>query len=221
MRALVRLPEPKILAVKKVEWLDKFLSGDKKRPDSTKYANPGILADLNAISLHKCYYCEAKLKGTPSEVDHHIEVSCNKLLAYTWDNLYLSCTSCNNKLANDVISVEDALDPFRNTQAEIDSHLTFEHEQIIAVRDSEKGLATIRKYKLSTLEQDYLRYQYIKLFNAVLIAIKDEQIQNGGRKVTEKEVELLNRFQQRDQPYSAMFKAILATANFADIQVQS
>lgn len=100
MRHLNRLPTPNILIKKQVEWTDKFVSSSSKRPDNSKYAHKDILTDLCSISYHKCYYCEQKIKGIAQEIDHYIEVIEDKKLAFDWNNLYLSCSNCNNKISN-------------------------------------------------------------------------------------------------------------------------
>ena len=103
MRGLIRLPKPQILIDKEDKWKNDFIASGKARPDSSKYGHDKIRIELASMSFHKCFYCESKLKLEPKEVDHHIEVSIKKELAFTWTNLYLSCDNCNNKL-NQILS---------------------------------------------------------------------------------------------------------------------
>ena len=101
MRHIERLPEPAILKEKHDEWQEKFDKAKKKnskaRPDSSKYGNPKIRKNLEDSSYGKCFYCESKLSGASKEIDHFIEVTINPKMAYTWANLYLSCSNCNDK----------------------------------------------------------------------------------------------------------------------------
>ena len=82
MRYIGRNPEPVILNQRKAEWTTKFINSGKDRPDNSKYGHPEIKSSLYSVSHNKCYYCETILKGKPSEIDHYIEVSENKSLAF-------------------------------------------------------------------------------------------------------------------------------------------
>jgi len=206
-----RLPKPDILTRKEKEWTEKLLASDKKRPDNSKYGHKEIRTQLNSMSYHKCFYCERKLKGVPSEIDHYIEVSDTKGrgLAYNWDNLYLSCGNCNSKVPNTEIPVNDVLSPCLNTDNEIQKHLTFEDEIITAKNNSKIGLRTIQKFRLDSELLDHLRLKQLKLFMKVLLQIKDNQIKSGHNKLISVEKENLIRFSQVDHPFSLMFRLLL------------
>jgi uncharacterized protein (TIGR02646 family) len=103
MRYLERLSKPAILEQKEMEWVAAFLvSPEKKRPDNSKYGHKSIREQLNSMSFHKCFYCECKLKGIPSEIDHYVEVAERRDLAFAWENLFMACTNCNNKIGNSI-----------------------------------------------------------------------------------------------------------------------
>ena len=212
-----RLPKPDILVRKEKEWTSKFLASGKKRPDNSKYRHKEILSTLNSMSFHKCFYCEQKLKGIPSEIDHFIEVSDpkGKELAFDWNNLYLACNTCNDKLKNTTISVTDVLDPCKNTDDEIQEHITFENEIITSKNNSVVGLKTIQKYKLGEPLSDYLRLKQIDLFKDVLLQISKNQIADEGRKMNKQEKEGLKRFAQKDRQFSLMFRILLKKYNIA------
>ncbi|MFP4342947.1 MAG: HNH endonuclease, partial [Cyclobacteriaceae bacterium] len=120
------MPKPGILEEKEETWRESFVNSDKKRPDNNKYAHLQIRNTLNSMSFYKCFYCERKLKGVAQEIDHFIEVAERRDLAYDWENLYLACDNCNNKLPNRSISVTEVLDPCRDKDEVIQEHLTFE-----------------------------------------------------------------------------------------------
>jgi 5-methylcytosine-specific restriction endonuclease McrA len=213
MRALTRLPEPQILQQRGAAWLAAFLASGKARPDSTKYANAQIKAQLNSMSFHKCFYCEVKLKNKPKEVDHQIEVSVNNTLSYTWTNLYLACDNCNGKIDHATIPITNALDPCRNTNLKIENHLTFNDEQITAKKASALGLETIKKYRLDTELLDKRRIDQLKIFQKLLISIQQNIIAQDRNSMTLAEKQALQIFKQPDQPFSLMFKIILAQYN--------
>jgi uncharacterized protein (TIGR02646 family) len=209
MRALKRLAKPQILVDKEKEWTDSFLNSGKNRPDSNKYGNAAIKRELNSMSFNKCFYCEAKLTDRPKEIDHHIEVSVDKNLSYQWENLYLSCDNCNDKIPHSEIAITDALDPCVHSDEEIKRNITFDRESITAKNGSKLGLITIQKYRLDSDLLDKRRLKQLDLFSQILDAIRKKQIADGGRTWNEKEREKINLFKQKDQPYSLMFEIII------------
>jgi hypothetical protein len=213
MRHLERLPKPDKLIQKENEWTETFIESGKLRPDNSKYGHKDILADLNAISYWKCFYSEQKLKGIPKEIDHHIEVSERKDLAYDWDNLYLSSTICNNKLPNKTISVNDVLNPFTNSDEEIEAHLTFEDGCITAKDGSKLGFDTIKKYRLNSELLDSLRDKQLIQFYKVLNVISHNQIKENRQTINEDEKDALRRFAQPDHSFSLMFRLLLKKHN--------
>lgn len=209
-----RLPKPNILLEKEQEWTDKFINSGKTRPDNTKYGHKTILETLQSMSFTKCFYCEQKLKGVTSEIDHLIEVNIDKTQAYSWDNLYLSCENCNHKINHLSISIHDVLIPCKDNDKEIQQHLTYNDEQITALNHSPKGLKTIQKFKLDTERLDYLRMCALKKFHTILLQIHQRQIKDGGSPMTPYEKEILCRFAQKDQAFSLMFSVILSKIAF-------
>lgn len=208
MRHIDRLPKPDILKEKAEGWRDAFVGSNKKRPDNSKYAHSQIRDSLNAMSFHKCFYCERKLKGMPQEIDHFIEVAERRDLAYEWDNLCLACDNCNNKLSNRVVPVEEVLDPCRHSDEDIRQHLTFEDEIIRAKNGSDLGLRTIQKYKLGNAQLDLVRSQAIQQFQKLVIRIQRNMV-NENRSMSAKEKEALLSFKHRDRPFSLMFAVLL------------
>jgi hypothetical protein len=213
MRHLERLPKPDKLIQKEKEWTESFIESGKLRSDNKKYGHKEILADLNAISYWKCFYSEQKLKGIPKEIDHHIEVSERKDLAYDWDNLYLSSTICNNKLPNKTISVNDVLNPFTNSDEEIEAHLTFEDGCITAKDGSKLGFDTIKKYRLNSELLDSLRGKQLIMFYKVLDIIRQNQVKEQRGAFLEDEKAVLYRFVQPDYSFSLMFRLLLKKHN--------
>jgi uncharacterized protein (TIGR02646 family) len=169
------------------------------------------------MSHNKCYYCESLLKGTIKEIDHFIEVSERKALAFEWTNLFLSCENCNNKMSNLSISVDDALNPCIDTDDEIEKHISFEDEQITFLTD--KGDNTIKKFRLSTERLDYLRMRPLQIFTQELIQILQMMNQDGRKKMNETEKKSLKRFAKADNNYSLMFAKYLKAIKGARIEL--
>lgn len=213
MRYIKRLPEPDILVQKRDEWQKKFEEKKAKnataRPDSSKYGNPSIRERLEMCSHRKCFYCESLLKGEPKEIDHFIEVAIAPELAYTWTNLYLSCSNCNDKVSHDVIPVDEVLDPCKSSDEEIRANITFEDECICSQPGSEKGLKTIQKFHLNTDLLDLKRGKWLRKIIKTAIEIQQCMIADKREKPTQEEKHKLLRYMQPDQPYSMMAEIFL------------
>lgn len=209
MRYIKRLPKPQILEDREAKWTADFVSSANKRPDGSKYRHAEILATLNSMSFHKCFYCKQKLKGVGNEIDHFIEVDERRELAFNWDNLFLACTNCNDKLPNKSISVNEVLNACSDSNEEIEKHLYFEKECIKAKNNSEKGAKTIQKFKLDTMQLDLIRSRNLIDFYDVLIKIKDLQIKQKRNSLTVEEKETLLHFANNDSSFSLMFRLLL------------
>lgn len=220
MRHINRLQEPDILASKHDEWQKKFETEREvhpsARPDASKYGNRKIREALEACSYGKCFYCESTLKGELREIDHFIEVSVNPRLAYSWNNLYLACSNCNDKKSQLKIPVEDVLDPCSDSDKEIQSHIYFKDEYIGAQPGSDKGLKTIRKFKLNSELLDLKRGKWLNKIAKHVIAIQRRMIADGRNETTDEEKRQLLCYMQPDQPYSLMSETYIRE-NFSDL----
>ncbi len=162
------------------------------------------------MSFSKCFYCELKFGATDGEVDHYIEVTEDPLLAFVWDNLYLSCHDCNRrKLPNATIPVSDCVNPCDRSENPID-HLAFDSEYIRPKADSQRGAKTIQKYRLDRPELNYLRLKQLQQFERFLRELRDRQLRDGGRTLTDSEKEAIASFKQPDHAFSLMFRVYLA-----------
>lgn len=213
MRGLQRLPEPQNLIDKKSTWLTKFIASGKKRPDSSKYAHNLVKTQLNSMSHNKCFYCETKLKGKPKEIDHHIEVSVDKTLAFEWTNLYLSCDNCNNKIPHSTIPINEVLNPCTNTDNEIKEHITFNDELIEPRNNSQLGLRTIQKYRLDTELLDTRRLKSLKIFYKLICEIRKNQVKENRNTLTEEELNAIHKFKMPNHSYSLMFDIVIEKHN--------
>ncbi|MDE5987839.1 MAG: HNH endonuclease [Duncaniella sp.] len=208
MRHIDRLAIPDILNRKHVEWQKNYdtrrAANPGLRPDSPKYAHKDIRKQLMSMSHCKCFYCEGLLKDQPKEVDHYIEVAVDSSKAYEWENLYMACTNCNDKIPHDDIPVTDALDPCTDSDEEIRANITFEKEVVRAVPDSAKGLKTITKFRLDTELLDARRAKWLNKINDDIFKILSEMILEGRNRLNDSEVGRLKGYMQSDSRYSLM-----------------
>ena len=206
MRHIEKGCEPEYLTEHKDKWLEAFLTNNKPRPDSKKYAHPKIVDALWSASNGKCFYCECSLCGNSKEVDHFIEVAERKDLAFDWNNLNLSCDQCNNKRPNKDIPVDKVLDPCKDSDEEIQRCITFDNEIMYENNDSEKGRLTIQKFNLNSQLQQLRRAKFLnRIKDAVLYFCKS----NGLKSLSDNEKEQLRSLAYRTRQYSYMVEVYL------------
>lgn len=200
---LERLAKPDVLAKNEAKWTEKFIQSGKDRPSSSQYGHQEVKGALALISANKCFYSEVLFSSiSEAHIDHYIEVSTDegKKKAFDWDNLYLAHKDCNvGKSPNSVISASECLNPFIDTDEEIEKHLYFENEMILAKNDSEKGRKTIQKYHLN---KEYFNLQRSR----VLGKFKDAIILCLQKKLSKENV---LQFANSDRPFSLMIRLYL------------
>ena len=203
-----RTAKPAVLVENEVRWQEEYEAEIKIkpgcRPRPSRYRHPKILEALRDMSYNKCFYCEKSLKGESGEIDHHIEVGIDCKGAYAWDNLVLSCDNCNNKKDHNRIPVDEALDPCRDSNEKIRSHLTFVDEIIMPKENSQIGRKTIDKYRLSTERLDYQRMRRLNILSRKFIEIANNMIADGRNELTEYERDELLVFADAGSEFSFM-----------------
>lgn len=203
MRFIQRYEEPSILTQKKEEWTKKFIESGKPRPEqgNKQYGHDEVKTKLHAQSHTKCYYCEGLLKDGHKEIDHFVEITCDKTLAFEWTNLYLCCDHCNKKMRHNEISVQDVLNPCKDSDEEIAKHIYFEDE--IISWHTPKGEQTIKKYKLGSEKMDGRRSRALREVRNAL-----KKFYKGG--VNKEDVQtLLLKLSKNNHQYSYMFECCL------------
>ena len=215
MRHIDRLAEPGILTKKKAQWLSDFLDSGKNRPDSSKYGHKDILAALNNMSYNKCFYSEERLIAKPKNVDHLMEVALDKTKAFEWSNLYLSSPECNQgRPDNNNIPIADVLDPCKDSDAEIQAHITFDNELIQANNGSKKGLDTIRKFKLNNGSLIQKRCHCLRMLADFILSKNMTREAKGRVSLTDSEKNEIRAWASPDREFSLMVEVYLKKYNF-------
>jgi 5-methylcytosine-specific restriction endonuclease McrA len=211
MKNLTRLDEPQVLIRNKSTWTEQFVKSSDFRPKNNKYAHHEIKSALHQISFNKCFYSEVKF-ATESEgqVDHYVEVSEDKSLAFEWSNLYLAHKDCNQgKASNKVIPNSQTLDPFEHSDDDIMRHLSFDDEIIFGL--TEKGANTIKKYNLGKSIFNTLRSKELRKFEKCLLEYAET---TPTKKLSTEQIDVLRRFANSDCAFSLMFRIILTESGW-------
>lgn len=141
-------------------------------PDARVYAHPDVKAALRKAQYDKCAFCESKVTHIGfGDVEHYRPKGGYKQresdplgypgyywLAYDWDNLFLSCSLCNQKFKRNLFPLADPsrralchdddvtgespdlLHPERDRP---EDHITFADELPVPHDGSTRGAATI------------------------------------------------------------------------------
>ncbi len=99
-----RAAEPKYLVDRKVKWLSDLRaarrSGDNKKFSSiqARYGHEKIRTALNNMFSGRCAYCESAIGAVASPHIEHFRPKQRYLsLTFEWENLLLSCPTCNDQ----------------------------------------------------------------------------------------------------------------------------
>jgi uncharacterized protein (TIGR02646 family) len=186
----------------------KYQSGKKKFSFSSSiYGHSSVKEALIQAQHKKCCFCE-RLVGDDGDVEHfrpksaYSQTKRGKLtrpgyywLAYDWNNLYLSCSSCNQRqkrnlfplkdpktraqINNNDILQEDSL--FVNPGKEEPSrHIGFRGEMPYPVTGSIKGKPTIESLKLDRSILNEARHNHLKLMKRLydVVELAKQQLEN-------------------------------------------
>ena len=75
---------------------NKNILESKYSDEKNLYKVGSVQKKLNGIYNLKCAYCEKKLLDSPKHIEHYRPKKIYYWLAYSWDNLLLSCGECNS-----------------------------------------------------------------------------------------------------------------------------
>jgi uncharacterized protein (TIGR02646 family) len=168
-----------------------YQTGAKKFEFSSSiYAHESVKQELIAAQHGKCCFCE-RLIGTDGDVEHFRPKQAYKQaagetlqrpgyywLAYEWDNLYLSCTGCNQRHKQNLFPLENPEMRATNHKQRIDREhpllidpgkenpeefIGFRGEVVFAIDDNQKGKVTIDSLKLNQRSLPEARLQRLNL----------------------------------------------------------
>ena len=86
----------------------------KKYTSKTAYKTKDVQTKLSEIYHNKCAYCEKNIDDTDKHIDHYRPKSKYFWLAFSWDNLLLSCGQCNRDNKKDKFEIEGAKQEYEN-----------------------------------------------------------------------------------------------------------
>lgn len=100
----------------------------EKQKKSGTYNTPEVNAALQEMFCRKCYLCEQKDVGS-YQIEHFLPHRENIELKFNWNNLFLSCTHCNNIKSDKYEPILDC------TQIDIDKKIAFRKTGYFGVKE--------------------------------------------------------------------------------------
>jgi uncharacterized protein (TIGR02646 family) len=131
------------------------------------YKCDNVLNRIKNDFKNKCYLCEYK-EPTSINVEHFVPHEGNLDLKFDWNNLFWSCSHCNNTKLNTYTNLLSCTDPDHNVETDLKygfKPFPFESVDIISLKDEQRVHNTrdllIALYngttKLKTIESSNLR----------------------------------------------------------------
>jgi uncharacterized protein (TIGR02646 family) len=216
-----------------------YQSGTKTFNFSNSIYNHPSVKDALVLAQHKkCCFCES-LVGNDGDVEHFRPKSAytqNKKLerpgyywlAYDWDNLYLSCSACNQRqkknlfpiadtkkrahLHNYDITIEEPLfiDPGKDDPSK---HIGFRGGMPYAIRGNKKGKTTIENL---ALDRNILKDVRLKHLNRMRIIHK--LIQAAEQYQDDHELQKLSQQAKEELEYAVSDQGEFAAATRAAVK---
>ena len=199
------------------------------------YAHTKVKDALLRAQHGKCCYCESKFRATsPGAVEHFRPKGAAKQesgsatqypgyywLAYSWENLLVSCETCNSSYKGSLFPLVDEESRARSHQDDIEaesplfvdpasedpgSHIRFRRAEVEHL--TEKGLKTIQCLGLCRGELEDARAEVLEPLEILFSVIED-----FGGEVQSSKVEsarrLLNKARRPEAKFSAMMRDFL------------
>lgn len=177
-----------------------YQSGKKKFSFSNKiYGDSSVKQALILAQHKKCCFCE-RLIGYSGDIEHfrpksaYSQTKGRKIerpgyywLAYTWDNLYLSCNDCNQRQKKNLFLLADPLTraQWNNNDITLENplfvnpghenpsqHIGFRGQVPYAVPESIKGEPTIKILKLDREDLNEWRLKHLQNMKLLFRLVK-------------------------------------------------
>lgn len=137
-----------MINIKKSQPEPSSLSKERAKTNGS-YSTPEILEQLKADFHNKCYICE--FTPLSINVEHFVSHKGDTTLKFSWDNLFWSCSHCNNiklGLYDNILNCTDKEDDVENAiKLVMTNPLPFTEVEVIPQRDEEKVHNTVELLK--------------------------------------------------------------------------
>lgn len=135
----------------------------EKAKNAGTYNTPEVNQALGLMFAHKCYLCEQK--GLSSlQIEHLVPHRKNKELMFDWNNLFLSCSHCNNIKNDRFTPILDC------TKVPVDEKIAFRRRVVPLEAD---------KLDISALDESEETQNTVALLNEVYYGSTSQKIEEA------------------------------------------
>ena len=158
----------------------------EKAKSSGTYNTPEVNKALGLMFAHKCYLCEQK--GLHSiQIEHLVPHQKNRDLMFDWNNLFLSCSHCNNMKSDGFTPILDC------TKVAVDEKIAF-RRHVEALEED--------KLDITALDDSPETKNTVALLNAVYYGSTSQRIEEAKIIRTQLSKEL-NQFEECVKEYAS------------------
>lgn len=173
MIRLTKRTKPQVLVNNEVAWTTAYMvhiNAGTAAPDSLtkRYREPEIKSEIKLETSDKCAYCESKVTHIDFGDVEHIKPKCKTKypqLIFTWDNLTLACSICNNNKDDYDSPTAPIVHPYNDDPS---AHLEPIGPFVFSRLGDPKGTATEGVLKLNRKELFFERKERIENLNPLL-----------------------------------------------------
>jgi uncharacterized protein (TIGR02646 family) len=219
---------------------DPYLAGRDHFENKSYYNRPSVKnALLKSHNNHKCCYCEQRRRRSELQVEHFRPRTASQQskeskliypgyfwLAYSWDNLYLSCSECNGRFKKNLFPLENPRSRARSHNDPIATerrllidpgfdnprdHLRFRLDRAYPFKRSKKARKTIEVIQLNDENLRSSRQDHIAVLQTLVHMVElseahpDPAWQVKGAEARAK----LNAYCETTEVFSSMAKDFL------------
>lgn len=217
MIKLTKIEEPDILKENSFKWSEEYLNCIKNnvKPSNTikyRYREKSIKEQILIETYGKCAYCESKVGHVcPGDIDHILPKNKNARpeLYVNWENLTLSCETCNRNGKKDYFDENDPLiNPYDDNPEE---HLIAAGPFIYNKPGDRKGYITTKILDLNRISLIERRKERIENINNLL----DKWASEKNKHIKAILEEQLIKEASCDKEYSFIIKSYLQNLGIA------
>ncbi len=208
MISLIKTTKPIILEDKESDWtneLKSFLTSGTRVPDHIKgrYRHKDIKDALLLETHSKCAYCESKILHIDyGDVEHILPKSIFPEKTFSWANLTIGCTKCNQSKSNYYDDKYPLLNPYVDYP---EDKIIFRGAIPFAKPGCKDAYATIKKLKLDRPELIEHRSNLIKKIQPLIWQYENTEDDTLRKMLLQDLIEFTNK----EQEYSSMIKHLL------------
>lgn len=211
MIKIAKADVPAVLDQNSADWTQKIVdalnrSEAIREADRFRYRHPDIKATLLQETHSKCAYCESKICHViPGDIEHILPFSKRPDLAFSWENMTISCRECNRRKSDYYDEAQPLINPYKDDPA---AHIQFHGPMPLHAPGDQLGRRTIGKLGLDRPDLILQRAERIRRLKD-LIDLWAREPEGSDKSLLWKQIE---EECSDDREYAAVVRAVIEAA---------